>query len=84
MNKLELERQIQALRAALAQPTALDADTAAQLLALSADIARVTEAHGDVSVTDRLEELAVRFESDHPAAGNAIRQAIDALVKAGI
>jgi hypothetical protein len=26
----------------------------------------------------------VRFEADHPALGNAIRQVVDALAKAGI
>ncbi|HTT01148.1 MAG TPA: DUF4404 family protein [Steroidobacteraceae bacterium] len=32
----------------------------------------------------RLEALAVRFEADHPALAQVLRQLIDALVKAGI
>jgi len=43
------------------------------------EVAKKTEA-----VTERLEALAVRFENEHPAAGNALRQAIDALAKAGV
>lgn len=38
----------------------------------------------DQPLTERLEELAVRFEAEHPAVGNAVRQLIDALSKAGI
>jgi hypothetical protein len=38
----------------------------------------------DKPLTERLEELAVRFEGDHPAVGNAVRHLIDVLAKAGI
>jgi hypothetical protein len=38
----------------------------------------------DQPLTERLEELAVRFEAEHPSVGNAVRQLIDALSKAGI
>jgi hypothetical protein len=38
----------------------------------------------DEPLTERLEQLAVRFEADHPSVGNAVRQLIDALAKAGI
>jgi predicted component of type VI protein secretion system len=34
--------------------------------------------------TPRLESLAVRFEAGHPAVAEALRELIDALVKAGI
>jgi predicted component of type VI protein secretion system len=34
--------------------------------------------------TPRLESLAVRFEAGHPALAEALRELIDALVKAGI
>ena len=33
---------------------------------------------------ERLEQLAVNFEAEHPAVGTAVRQLIDALAKAGI
>lgn len=35
-------------------------------------------------LTERLEEVAVRFEAEHPSVGHAVRQLIDALAKAGI
>lgn len=38
----------------------------------------------DQPLTARLEQLAVRFEAEHPAVGTAVRQLIDALAKAGI
>ena len=34
--------------------------------------------------TPRLESLAVRFEAGHPAIAEALRELLDALVKAGI
>ena len=86
MSTPELQRQIAAqvaaLTASLAQAKAVDQPTRAQLAGLQKEIVRLCES--DVSVTHRLEELAVRFESDHPAAGTALRQAIDALAKVGI
>ena len=33
---------------------------------------------------ERLEELVVRYEADHPGVAGAMRQLIDALAKAGI
>ena len=38
----------------------------------------------DHPLTQRLEEIAVRFEAEHPSVGTAVRQLIDALAKAGI
>jgi hypothetical protein len=35
-------------------------------------------------LTERLEQLAVNFEAEHPAVGTAVRQLVDALAKAGI
>jgi hypothetical protein len=36
------------------------------------------------SLIENLDALAVQFEAEHPALGNAIRQVVDALAKAGI
>jgi hypothetical protein len=47
--------------------------------ALARDAAGAPGAHAH-----RLESLAVRFEADHPALAEVIREVIDALVKAGI
>jgi len=43
------------------------------------DVSAAAAAH-----TPRLESLAVRFEAGHPAIAEALRELIDALVKAGI
>jgi septal ring factor EnvC (AmiA/AmiB activator) len=84
MSNQPLNQQIRALTAALQQTSSADAETRSVLTGLAAEIARLAEHHADASVTDRLEQLAVRFEADHPAVGTALRQAIDSLSKAGI
>jgi predicted component of type VI protein secretion system len=43
------------------------------------DVSAAVAAH-----SPRLESLAVRFEAGHPAIAEALRELIDALVKAGI
>lgn len=67
---------------------ALEPRTRESLLVLLNDLTRLlgpsTLGNEDQPLTDRLEELAVRFEAEHPAVGNAVRQLIDALAKAGI
>jgi hypothetical protein len=35
-------------------------------------------------LAERLDELAVQFEAEHPALGTAIREVVDTLGKAGI
>lgn len=79
-----LTGQIQALREALGKTQAADAATRDSLRALHHDIEVFLEKYDNRTLADRLEKAAVRFETDHPAVGNALRQAIDALAKAGI
>jgi Domain of unknown function (DUF4404) len=69
----------------------VDAETRRLLAALVRDIDRALgrggtrDAAGTASThAPRLESLAVRFEVDHPALAEVIREVIDALVKAGI
>jgi hypothetical protein len=83
MSQSELHQQISHLTASLSQLTTADGATRRLLTDLQAQADRLISG-ADLSVADRLEELAVRFENDHPAAGTALRQAIDALAKAGI
>ena len=71
---------------------ALDAESRKLLTTVMGDIERTLDRTGraveDNSVvaghTPRLESLAVRFEAGHPAVAEALRELIDALVKAGI
>jgi hypothetical protein len=79
-----LSSQIQALREALGKTHAADAGTREALHALQHDIEVYLEKYDNRTIADRLEKIAVRFEADHPAVGTALRQAIDALAKAGI
>jgi hypothetical protein len=63
----------------------VDADSRKHLAAVVSDIdtelgrGRAASAHAP-----RLESLAIRFETDHPALAEVIREVIDALVKGGI
>jgi hypothetical protein len=67
---------------------AIDARTRESLMLLLGDLTRLLGAasldNEDHPLTDRLEQLAVSFEAEHPAVGIAVRQLIDALAKAGI
>ncbi len=79
-----LKTHIEALGDSLKQTKTVDVKTRESLAVLQRDIEEFLHAHGDSSLTERLEELAVRFENDHPTVGTALRQAIDALSKAGM
>ena len=67
---------------------ALDSRTRESLLLLLGDLTRLLGTPSlddeDRPLTERLEGLAVRFEAEHPSVGEAVRQLIDALSKAGI
>ena len=79
-----LPTSIQALRDALNRTQSIDEKTRDALNALQVEIETFLAGHNDRSLHERLEKLAVRFEADHPAVGTALRQAMDALSKAGM
>jgi hypothetical protein len=75
----------------LSDEGSVDAESRKLLAALVRDIDRALGrggARGAVGAAGahapRLESLAVRFEADHPALAEVVREVIDALVKAGI
>jgi len=83
----ELRTQLESLHASLVQAGSIDAESRALLIKLLPEITRLLGTSGAAEVhpfTEPLEALAVRFEADHPALGNALRQVVDALAKAGI
>ena len=87
MSANTLPAQIDTLRSALnkLKPEYLDGETRAALSALRGDLGRILNARAhDETVVERLEELALRFEADHPTVGAAIREVMDTLVKAGM
>jgi predicted component of type VI protein secretion system len=83
-----------------ARGRALDAESRQLLTTVMRDIERALDRSGHpvggtdrtlddagaaaAAHTPRLESLAVRFEAGHPAIAEALRELIDALVKAGI
>jgi hypothetical protein len=84
-----LRQQLETLHNELRQADPVDSESRALLVTLLSDITRLLEKSGtpsdeDRSVTERLNELAVQFEAEHPALGTAIRQVVDTLAKAGI
>jgi hypothetical protein len=66
----------------------LDPRTRELLMLLLNDLTRLLGAasldNEEHPLGERLEQLAVNFEAEHPAVGTAVRQLIDALAKAGI
>lgn len=85
----ELKDRLAALHAELARTRSVDdPEVRRQLIELLGDITRLlgkpTTAHEQHSLIEQLDGLAVQFEAEHPALGNAIRQVMDALAKAGI
>ena len=87
--RTELKDQLAALHAELARTrSADDPELRRQLIAVLGDITRLlgkpATAHEHSSLIEQLDGLAVQFEAEHPALGNAIRQVMDALGKAGI
>lgn len=86
--KTELKDQLAALHAELVRTQSVDPQQRSLLIALLGDITRLlgkpVTAGEQHSLAEHLDSLAVRFEADHPALGNALRQVVDALGKAGI
>jgi FXSXX-COOH protein len=88
MNKA-LREQLAALHRELGTTAALDAESRKLLATLSSDINRLLQQPSTSpaergSLTSRLDQLAVRFEADHPALGTALRRVVDTLANAGI
>lgn len=85
----DLRERIETLHGDLSQLEAVDASSRTLLITLLADITRLLEKSGDGTdedrnLAERLDELAVQFEAEHPSLGNALRRVVDALSKAGI
>ena len=85
----ELRERLTSLHTELARTRAVDPQSRELLITLLGDITRLlgpttalTEEQR--SLTQRLDELAVEFEAEHPALGAALRQVVDTLAKAGI
>jgi hypothetical protein len=87
--KTDLKDQLASLHAELVRtPSVEDPELRQRLIELLGDITRLlgkpATAGEHNSLIEQLDSLAVQFEAEHPALGNAIRQVVDALAKAGI
>ncbi len=85
MSRDDLKRQLERLRAELADAPELDAETRAVLEALASDIERALEEQaGPQSMRERLEDAALRFEAEHPRFARVLGEVADALTKIGV
>jgi hypothetical protein len=86
----ELRERLASLHTELARTGAVDPQVRELLITLLGDITRLlgpaltTNVEEQRSLTQRLDELAVEFEAEHPALGAALRQVLDTLAKAGV
>jgi hypothetical protein len=86
MSRQDLRELLTQLHARLNGAQSLDEEERTQLVTVLRDIETVLgkqEAAVERS-KPRLEALAVKFEADHPALADSIRQLADLLAKAGI
>jgi Domain of unknown function (DUF4404) len=86
MSRETLRDLLNELHARLSNASTLDPDVRKLLTTVSHDIehALAHERRTTESPKERVEELAVRFEGEHPALADVLRQIVDALAKAGI
>lgn len=81
----DLRALLAELHLKLGQAHSVDADSRALLSAVSADIEQALGRNpAPVAHQSKLDELAAKFEVEHPALAEAVRDVIDALGKAGI
>ncbi len=84
-NQQDLRVLLAELHQKLGQAQSVDADSKVLLAAVSADIEEaLARADEPAAHESKLNELAAKFEVEHPALAEAVRDVIDALGKAGI
>jgi hypothetical protein len=84
-----VREHIQALHTDLSALERVDSSERELLMMLLTDITRLLERSSggttdEQTLVERLDELAVHFEAEHPSLGAALRRVVDALGKAGI
>jgi len=91
MDPSNLRNALTRLHAELGRARQVDPDSRKLLLELLTDIERLVHvpaaaapATPDAAHRNRLKELEVKFEADHPALATTIREFIDALAKMGL
>jgi hypothetical protein len=85
----ELRKQLESLHQELGRTSRIDTESRELLVTVLNDISRLIDPSqpdptDERSLTERLDEVAVQFEAEHPTLGTAIRRVVDTLAKAGI
>jgi hypothetical protein len=85
----DLHKHLESLHTELARTNKIDRESRDLLVMVLNDISRLLDPSqpdptSDRSLTERLDEIAVQFEAEHPTLGIAIRRVVDTLAKAGI
>jgi hypothetical protein len=89
MSEESLRELLAQVHERLRQAGSVDQDSRAMLATVMRDIERALNrgtpaTAAKTGAVPRVEALAVQLEADHPALGQALRQLIDLLVKAGM
>jgi hypothetical protein len=86
MSQQDLRELLSQLHARLSDARALDAEDRKLLGTALGDISQALARDPPDAAPDKpgLERLAVKFEADHPALAESLRQLVDLLGKAGI
>jgi uncharacterized protein DUF4404 len=86
MSDEELGELLARLHTRLGRAKSLDAESRTLLAAAARDIETTLARSGGSTkkAPERLEALAVRFETDHPAIAEVLREIVDTLGRAGI
>jgi hypothetical protein len=85
----DLHKQLESLHSELARTNRVDRESRDMLITILNDISRLLDPSqsndaNEGSLTERLDQMAVQFEAEHPTLGTAIRRVVDTLAKAGI
>jgi septal ring factor EnvC (AmiA/AmiB activator) len=82
---MSLKQQLSDLHDQLSKLESPDAETRQMLGVVLADISRLLHTNDSTeSAVEKIDDVAARFDVNHPALSNALRQLVDALGKAGI
>jgi hypothetical protein len=86
MSRQDLQKLLAQLHARLGGARSVSHEERAQLTTVLRDIEKVLGKQEETAARakPRLEAFAVKFEADHPALAESLRQLVDLLAKAGI
>ena len=85
MSRQDLRALLAELHERLGAARSLDPESRGMLTTVARDIEHaLNKDDGSAVAAEPVEELAVRFEADHPSLAGVLRQIMDTLGKAGI